>query len=431
MFWGLAFIVFFICLILYFGAEKAFIVFFGLCILGCQYSLSGPFTIEDALILIFAAFPLTDANIVRRLRGYPFWICTGLYVFSAAISSIYTKVPPHYGLAFFDALRITMLPLLFFYYVRTRQDLCDIAIMLAGISVFGFSLALMDEVLDEKIYLNFIRTYFQSGVGWEMIGKRYGFERAQAFCLQAVSYGYICMTLLTAYLLFLNKYSSKMKLSKLSLFAVVFSCVCGCLLSGSRSSIFPLGIFLMYFYGLKVTSLQNTLLIIVLVITVYYIFGDYIVSIGYSIFNSNESSMGSSSEMRLEQLDISIFYFMKSPWIGMGTYAITDLVRDRMQEAILGGESVWYGLLINKGLLGIIAYISLYIFSFVHIRSLKFDALMFLCLQLLINTLTSIPGYDASVFLCFVLMARKVYDLFGKGRISKINNINQLLIHRL
>ena len=418
MFFGLTIIAIFLGAILFWGIKKAFIAFFGLCILGCQYSLSGPITIEDVLILIFVVFTLLNTNTTRTLKGYPFKICTGMYALSAVISSIYTKVPPHYGMAFVDVLRITMLPLLFFYYIRTIQDLRNIATMLVGISVFGISLAVMEEVFNEKIYLNFIRTYTQSDVGWEMTMVRYGFVRAQAFCMQSVSYGYICVTLLTVFLLFLDKYRSKLQISKHSLMAVILSCVFGCLLCGSRSGILPLGICLLYFYGLKTTGIRNIMMIIVLLIIVYFIYGSVIDDIWNSIFHSDENQMGSSSEMRLNQLEISTFYFMKSPWVGMGTNAISDLVRDKMNEEILGGESVWFGLLINKGLLGIIAYISLYIFSFIHIKSLKFDALMFLGLQLMINTLTSVPGYDASIFLCFVLMARRACDLFGEGRTS-------------
>ena len=142
---GIFIIFLFIFLVVTVGASKAFIAFFALCILGCQYRISGPFTIEDALILLFVFLSINDANFGRKARNYPvlFGTCTLMYSLSVILSSVFTKSIPHYGIAFFSCLRITMLPFLFFYYVRSNQDIRYVVKFLVAITVFGFILSVI------------------------------------------------------------------------------------------------------------------------------------------------------------------------------------------------------------------------------------------------------------------------------------------------
>lgn len=423
MLFGLSIVIIFLFLIFLIGEKKAFEFFFALCIMGCQYSILGSFTIEDVLILVFLLMTFRNGNIKTKSIGYPFFACTALYSVSTMLSAIYTKIAPHYGIAITDCLRVAGLPYLFFYYVRTKSDIRFLVQLLVGIAVFGISLAVIEEISQEKIYLNMIRSYVGTEVGWEMTEARFGFTRAQAFCLQSVSYGYICMTLLSAFLLLFYKFRTNIPLSNLSFMLILISCIFGCLLCGSRSGIFPLAICLFYFYAGKSFSLRNLTILFIAFIAVMFVYGNYIDDIWNSIFNSDKENIGSSSEMRMNQLDISLFYFWKSPILGMGTFAIFDLVRDRMGEAILGGESVWFGLLINKGILGCVAYIFLYVSSFRYLRGIyRFEAILFLALQLMCFTITSTPGYDASIFLCMVILAHKMQTTYGYKSAIVIDN---------
>lgn len=424
MLFGLSIIIIFLFLISSIGEKKAFSLFFALCIIGCQYSINGSFTIEDALIAVFLLLIFRDGKFKNKSVGYPFFACTVLYSVSTLLSAIYTKIAPHHGIAITDCLRVAGLPYLFFYYVRTKSDIRFLVQLLVGIAVFGISLAVIEEISQEKIYLNMIRSFVGTEIGWEMVESRFGFTRAQAFCMQSVSYGYICMTLLSAFLLLFYKFRRNIPISNLSFMLVLISCIFGCLLCGSRSGIFPLAICLFYFYAGKSFSLRNLTILFVAFIAVMFVYGNYIDDIWNSIFNTDKENMGSSSEMRMNQLDISLFYFWKSPILGMGTYAIFDLVRDSMGEEILGGESVWFGLLINKGILGCVAYIFLYVSSFRYLRGIyKFEAILFLALQLMCFTITSTPGYDASIFLCIVLLAHRMHEAYhGEVSLSRARN---------
>lgn len=417
---GLFVVFIFVVLLFTIGEKKAFLCFFTLCIMGCQYSMSGPVTLEDVLIVLFLFLTIQKKSTPPKMKGYPFWLCTGLYSASVLISSFFTEIAPHYGLASMECLRIIVLPMLFFYYVRNKRDLHFLVQLMVAISIFGILLAILEEVFQEKFYLKFVRSYFGENAGWEMSQVRYGFTRAQAFCMQSVSYGYICVTLLSIFLLFIHKYNKKLQLTIVEYTLVVMSCVLGCLLAGSRSSILPLALCLLYFYGRRNFGVRNLTVLMPVIVVVYIVYGSNIENMWESIFQSNDVQMGSSSDLRLNQLDISLHYFKKSPIIGLGTNAITDFVKDSRYESILGGESVWFSLLINQGILGCITYIFIYISSFLYIKDLKFDAFLFLALQMIMHTLTSTPGYDTSLILCLVLFAQKVHFYYGSKDISKL-----------
>ena len=408
MIFGLIIIFTFLFLIFFWGEGKAFTAFFALCLIGCQFPIKGPITVEDVLIVIFFLLALSKKRIKRRIIGYPFILCVSLYVASSIISSVFTRITPHYVMALVDCLRIAVLPFLFYIYVREKENVRLIVKSMSFVAFFGIGLSLVALILQKNFYLDFLRAYLGDEFGWNYIDEiRFGFGRAQGFCLQPVSYGYICTTILSVYLLLLNKYQTKMHVTNSLMNAVALSCILGCLLSGSRSSILTMGICLICFYGKNIARLQNIIFAIIAITFIYVIYGNSIGNLWESIINSDEAGMGSSSEMRLNQWDISIYYFLQSPFIGLGTNAVHEFVGGIKNEAILGAESIWFSLLVNKGLLGCLAYISLYVFSFVHIRSLKSNALIFLSLQLLINSLTSLPGYDASIFLCMVLLAHR------------------------
>ncbi len=78
--------------------------------------------------------------------------------------------------------------------------------------------------------------------------------------------------------------------------------------------------------------------------------------------SGNESSLGGSSfGMRMMQLDAAISMFWESPVWGHGFAYIRSLLEIDMTGDLLGGESFAFSLLIEMGLLGILAYLILFV----------------------------------------------------------------------
>lgn len=125
-----------------------------------------------------------------------------------------------------------------------------------------------------------------------------------------------------------------------------------------------------------------------------------------TVENAWEYQGGSSLAMRMTQLDISYKAFLKSPLIGNGTKA-TSIVTEQNPE-LLGAESIWFTLLIEKGILGILAFLTLIFFPILNkqfINKKIYCALSFSWLAL--NTMTTVPGMGATFFLTLVMLVRK------------------------
>ena len=103
---------------------------------------------------------------------------------------------------------------------------------------------------------------------------------------------------------------------------------------------------------------------------------------------AQESVGGSSVEMREQQLSIVISWFLKSPLLGLGLDAVR-YVKDRDYE-IYGGESIWFRLLLERGILGLLSYVVFLVYSYRQITNLRCKRYyMYACIYLLtINTLT-------------------------------------------
>lgn len=90
------------------------------------------------------------------------------------------------------------------------------------------------------------------------------------------------------------------------------------------------------------------------IITIYFIgFSDLISDLIYKLDNS---AKGSSSEMRENQLEISLYWMKDSPIWGNGRNFIFKEVA-RFDEKIYGAESLWFRLLVDYGIAGCVTYI--------------------------------------------------------------------------
>ena len=145
-------------------------------------------------------------------------------------------------------------------------------------------------------------------------------------------------------------------------------------LSGSRTALLcaMAGLVLFAFMKLKIRA---RLLIIVLV-------GFAIAAVlPRAIEEFSVEGQGSSMSMRQEQLLFSYVQFMKSPIYGNGVRYVSkyvmerDTYNDRIQDEELGGlESVIFFQLIDYGLIGISAYMLLFLFAFIYFfRRRRFD----------------------------------------------------------
>ena len=151
---------------------------------------------------------------------------------------------------------------------------------------------------------------------------------------------------------FLNKkMSQKMRYC---LLGISFICVFGVVISMDRSAMV---VFFILAMGLNAQLLKNDFKLFLLVafaaIVAYALYGNFIDEVIYTITHSNSKDVaGSSWEMRLGQMAAAWKFTEDSLLFGKGTGAIAVAVSK--VPALLGGESLLYYVLINKGLFGVL-----------------------------------------------------------------------------
>lgn len=407
-------LVFFGVLLVVWGHRKTFPILFSLIIIGCRFRLIGPISLEEILLFLFFLKGIWDINKRKRRCPYPFLWSTLLSLASYYISSMYSSVSPHWPSTIAKGIQTFLLPYLFFYYVDSFKEIKRLMKFLLITAVFVFIIAIVSLIKEENLWLDMIRNFVDDAYGFDMSGDiRFGFNRVQSVFMQPVSYGYYCTTMFAFFLYFVFNHLKSLGINISAFFFLESSFIIGCMLSGSRSSLLPLFLLLIvYFFGKKI-SVRKSLFFIVLVLFLTLFLKDYINLLYSSISDNNNAQMGSSTDMRMTQLSIVLDAFQTSPWIGLGNYSIFE--SPLIGEDIMGAESVWFFLLVENGILGCIAYISIYLncYSFSE-RGVKKMVLLFLMVQMAINTLTSLPGFNAGFMICIIMLINKVYVINNK-----------------
>lgn len=82
------------------------------------------------------------------------------------------------------------------------------------------------------------------------------------------------------------------------------------------------------------------------------------------VTSMGQDQKGSSLDMRVKQWSISSKYFATSPVFGNGLDATENIVASKNEPDLFDAESIIYVVMIDQGLLGILAYLTFFIWTF-------------------------------------------------------------------
>lgn len=402
-------IVFFILLVKV-GIKFAFPLLF----VGLLASIKLPFngSLDVASILICMAFFFSLKKRKMNREKYPFLLSTLLITISYFLSTCFAKGTPHWGYTLAELTHMLLFPYVFFLNVNDLKDVQRIYNALFFVVFLSCSVTFIEFILGKNIW-QLIMNSLIGQYGWNMDGRiRYGMNRMQSIYLHSTSLGYIS-TLLSSFILLFVFNKSPHIFRKKNFLAVLALYFCS-FFSGSRASIIPIPICLMYYLRKKWLKPKILISFVVLIPFILYFGRAYFLSIIESIVYSN-STLGSSSEMRAMQFDIALRYWQKYPLLGWGNGAIFDTVREKNGESILGAESIWLPMLVDLGLLGCLGYLSVYLSSVKAIIKRKMDVFVFLAIVLVMNTMTSTPGFDIGIVMCLILLVRRMQIINQNG----------------
>lgn len=245
--------------------------------------------------------------------------------------------------------------------------------------------------------------YIQSAFITEV---RFGFKRAQAIFSMHTTLGGVMIFI---YSLLLVAYKTKLFPQTLRNLVIVVLCALCIFLTGARSCIIAVFVTsLMWLSNLK----GKQILAMCLILPVIAVFAsDYLQQIIDSISNTDTVN-GSNSDMRLTQLMISWSYLMQSPIWGNGLgYLYNDVVVRGVDADLWGAESLWFGVMADQGVVGICAYILLFLSPMVYSwKKQNKMAIFFVLATLIMFSLSSIPGVNPALVPAFTIIINTMMD---------------------
>lgn len=229
---------------------------------------------------------------------------------------------------------------------------------------------------------------------------RFGLKRSQGvFSMHTTNAGIALISFATLYVCRFNGYI-KHKLINNAMIALLFMTV---FFTGARSGIAALMISLPMFLDKRSLSVKCIFLLCLL---------GFILSIGTSgylssiidAFVDTEKVGGSNTNMRENQLDISLAYLMQSPIFGNGIQYTFTTVKI-LDEDINGAESIWFTAMIDQGLLGVFAYIMYYVSCIWYCFKCGYAKFSFFVIAFLVfYTMSSIPNVPVTYTFIYLFM---------------------------
>lgn len=353
-----------------------------------------------------------------KAKEFPLLLASMLLCLAQVLSAIlgndftqYLNNVPSVARAVFRNICCDVLNLIIAWMIIKENSAKYISIALKTVLVYGFALGIYNsfEVISNS---NPFVSYMTSK-GWfvyedVLTGIRYGIRRCQGFFGMHTTNGGVCL-ILGFILLYVKLFSNYFDKYKAFTNVTIGLLIAGVFFTGARSAIMGTIVSLFAFVNFKQLKAWQIIAGFVGIFVIFMMFGNYFDSIFASITNTQAVS-GSNTSMREDQFDYAIDYFESSPnvWIGNGVYA-TQYFRS-VTPQLLGAESIWIPEMIDRGILGIISLITLFISMIVYAIKKKNSGLVFLVLGfVLFGSMSSIPWFHISnIFIFMVFMVGSV-----------------------
>lgn len=239
---------------------------------------------------------------------------------------------------------------------------------------------------------------------------RFGTMRCHSLMRDVGAMGTICCM---AFCIFFFHLKNGLKnINTYYLYVLIALCIICTFLTGTRTVILAL-IFSMIIISMSL-NLKSKLYLYILSFFMIIIFIDYFQEIIMSFYDT-QSVSGSSTYMRHWQYLIVMNAFEKSPLYGLGLEG-TSIIINRYVGAF-GLESAWFQILVNYGLLGVIAFsVSLLQGFYFSLKYKNIIAFTIVALFLLVKTMSSIPGIGNGYFIYIIIYLIKCKNSIYENR---------------
>ena len=390
-----------ILLIIVFSPSKGIILFYILSPIFKSIELLGQNSFLYINAVIVFCYFIAHFNRIKQIGRNPFFFCVLLISASILISNHFGYIR-HTPMAIADCLEYFSIFVVYDIFSQGSKKTLNFTIK----TILFFSLivcvnGLIEVATKQNILLMLlIKSGIYSPDTTIITEVRYGLKRAQSIFQMHTSLGGFCL-ITFAFLFYLKKYLNFY--NKYMGLCIVMLTMC-LFFTGARSAIIGFAISVMTYFNIKDLRSTKGFLGIFVLFGVLLICQNYINEIFGSIINSNNANIGSSADMRDTQFTICTYYFLQSPIIGNGISYIWETALTYDKE-ILGAESMWLPLMVDQGILGIVATLVIYLSMVVFLLRHRLSKYSFVVLGFLIfNSMSSIPAISEIYLLYFLII---------------------------
>lgn len=265
-------------------------------------------------------------------------------------------------------------------------------------------LTLIEMLTSANKYIDFVTNLNAYRVDTYIDELRYGFKRCQSlFSMHTTLGGAAIVTCFPiAWYYFINKSGNLLKV--LFWIACAFFC---CYASGARSTMVGCAIVSLAFVKRSYLSPKYLIVLLFIFFLIYVNLSTEINEVYDSLVNSDTVG-GSDTDMRMEQLSISLKYLNRNFILGNGIYAWTEVAQ---RTNLYGAESIWFGLMIDRGIIGVIALVVFNIDLLMYVLKKHILRLLFFIVGFLVlSSMSSLPNIIYTYITVPVLVMCTIYD---------------------
>jgi hypothetical protein len=364
---------------------------------------------------------------------FPLKVAFTLSIISITVSTIFSTVGFSNAVsrAFLIILNNYIFVYVFWRVIRKKEDVIFLVkgftyiFIVLGLYGFYEKITGMNPLIAYEIALNPLSKVFD----WRYDDfNRLGMGRVSSAIIHPIGFGVYLGIVISFYLFIQHKFREIWETKLYMKMLLFFLCTCCLFFTNSRSPIIYLFIAVFPIFNLKEKRTYQILFVMGAGIIIAWNFiVPYLANI-ISLYAYDTSSIkevgGSSLNMRIIQFSTTFEIFSKSPFIGLGIKSLDNMLGMR---GLYGAESIWMLLLIERGVLGVISYITL----IVSILKIGFDDIKYFIwgmtlAWLAVETVTSTPGIEISFFITIIFILNRIQILFEQKEIQyHKNHINK------
>lgn len=306
--------------------------------------------------------------------------------------------------------------------ILTKKDINELIKNISYLIIISCIYGLYTMILGSNPIIEYELSFIPSGMEDKLVDSSDTMRglKMQSFFGGATQFSaFIMLTVITFCAVNKTKDNTTYQQICLFLLGIVFA-----FLTKTRASIFAALVTTLYFIFKQKSTQYIKIIILVLILLplIRPFLGENMVFIESIFKSSSQDEVGGSNlDMRLQQAAIVWQLFLEHPVLGEGINSLSFTL-NKFQD-LLGAESIWFQLLLERGLLGVVSYVYIFYYSIKKV-SAKYKAYIVCCalFWLIQHTLSTTGLYEYFYLLSAIIIYKT--DKLSSYEKNRFNNVS-------